>query len=132
MFQSHHTDYVIKNNKSIREDYNHMAFERIGDNLKSQARQTNIISYLKARHPKTIQFAGHPKAPDYICWRGVEHDSITFYSKEDANGNMIFRYTRHSTGESDDGIGYLVKYEGYKFPEAVKALAYYQDLESDT
>lgn len=109
-----------------------MAFERIGDNLKSQARQTNIISYLKARHPKTIQFAGHLKALDYICWRGVEHDSITFYSKEDANGNMIFRYTRHSTAESDDGIGYLVKYEGYKFPEAVKALAYFQDLESDT
>lgn len=104
-----------------------MDYERVGDTLRQKAKQTNLISYLKARHPKTIQFAGHPDAPQYVCWRGVEHDSITFYSKEDDSGNMIYHYKRYSTGDADDGIGYLVNYEHYSFANAVKALAYFQN-----
>lgn len=111
-----------------------MKYERVGNKLKQKAKETNIISYLKARHPKTIQFAGHPDETDYICWRGVKHDSITFYSHQDSDGNTIFRYKRHSTGETDDGIGYLINYEQYSFNNAVKALAYFQceDEELDT
>ena len=61
----------------------------------------------------------------------MEHNSITFYTVEDSNGNTVYRYKRNASGESDDGIGYLTRYEGYSFPDAVKALAYFQDESLD-
>lgn len=104
-----------------------MGYIPISKELKEKARQTNLISYLKARHPRTIHYAGHPDAPEYVCWRGVEHDSITFYSRPDENGKEVFRFFRHSTGSSDDGIRYLMEYEGYSYPQAVTALATFQE-----
>ena len=39
---------------------------------------------------------------------------------------FIYKYTRHSTDETDDGISYLVRYEGYSFINAIKALAAFE------
>lgn len=97
-------------------------YDRVGTELIEQAKHVNIVTYLRAKHPDSVQFAAHPDVPQYKCWRGVEHDSITFYGRDDENGDVIYRYTRWANVETDDGAGYLVRYEGYKFPQAVRAL----------
>lgn len=104
--------------------------QKIGKNLIKQARQTNLIHYLRTKHSGSIQFAAHPDEPDKFCWRGTGHDSITFFSV-DYNDTEIFKYYRWSNSESDDGITYLVRYEGYSFQNAVRALAYFNDPFTD-
>lgn len=104
--------------------YNHN--EKIGRNLILKARQTDLVHYLREKHPKSIQYASHPDAPDKFCWRGTKHDSITFFTSE-IGGIGVSKYFRWSNRESDDGITYLMRYEGYSFSNAVKALAYFAD-----
>ena len=77
-------------------------------------------------YPRSVRFSDHPDKPGFVCWRSVEHDSLTFYRKEERDGRSIYKYTRHSTDETDDGIGYLVRYEGYSFINAIKALAAFE------
>lgn len=103
-----------------------MSYERIGEDLKRKAKEADLVSYLKARHPRSVRFSGHPDKPGFVCWRSVEHDSLTFYQNEERDGRSIYKYTRHSTDETDDGIGYLVRYEGYSFINAIKALAAFE------
>lgn len=104
--------------------------KKIGNNLILKARQTDLVHYLRARHPKSIAYAAHPDEPDKFCWRGTAHDSITFFTA-DYSGLDISKYYRWSNRESDDGIAYLVRYEGYRFPDAVRALAYFSDPFAD-
>ena len=100
--------------------------KNIGEDLKRKAKEADLVSYLKARHPRSVRFSDHPDKPGFVCWRSVEHDSLTFYRKEERDGKSIYKYTRHSTDETDDGIGYLVRYEGYSFINAIKALAAFE------
>ena len=100
--------------------------EKIGKNLIVKARQTDLVHFLRSRHPKSVQFAAHPDEPGKFCWRGTVHDSITFFTS-DHSGIELWKYYRWSNRESGDGIDYLMKYEGYSFPNAVKALAYFAD-----
>lgn len=111
-------------------EYNKNNQKPVGKKLIAKARRTNIIHYLRAKHPGSIQFAAHPDEPDKFCWRGTGHDSITFFSV-DYNDTEIFKYYRWSNKESDDGITYLVRYEGYSFQNAVRALAYFNDPFTD-
>ena len=104
--------------------YNHN--EKVGKKLIAKARQTDLVHYLRAKHPDSVQYASHPDAPGKFCWRGTKYDSITFFISE-IGGIEVYKYFRWSNKESDDGIAYLVKYEGYSFPNAVKALAYFTD-----
>ena len=60
-----------------------MSYERIGEDLKRKAKEADLVSYLKARHPRSVRFSDHPDKPGFVCWRSVEHDSLTFYRKED-------------------------------------------------
>ena len=100
--------------------------EKVGKKLIAKARQTNLVHFLRSRHPKSVQFAAHPDEPGKFCWRGTVHDSITFFTS-DHNGIDLWKYYRWSNRESGDGIDYLMKYEGYSFPNAVRALAYFAD-----
>lgn len=100
--------------------------EKIGKKIIAKARQTNLVHFLRSRHPKSVQFAAHPDEPGKFCWRGTVHDSITFFTS-DHSGIELWKYYRWSNRESGDGIDYLMKYEGYSFPNAVKALAYFAD-----
>ena len=100
--------------------------EKVGKNLIVKARQTDLVHFLRSRHPKSLQYAAHPDKPGKFCWRGTVHDSITFFTS-DHNGIDLWKYYRWSNRESGDGIDYLMKYEGYSFPNAVKALAYFTD-----
>ena len=84
--------------------------EKVGKNLIAKARQKDLVHYLRAKHPKTVQFAAHPDAPDKFCWRGTVHNSITFFTS-DHNGIDLWKYYRWSNRESGDGIDYLMKYE---------------------
>ena len=104
-----------------------MSYERIGEDLKRKAKEADLVSYLKARHPRSVRFSDHPDKPGFVCWRSVEHDSLTFYRKEERDGRSIYKYTRHSTDETDDGISYLVRYEEYSFINAIKAPASFED-----
>ena len=108
--------------------YNHN--EKVGKKLIAKARQKDLVHYLRSRHPKSVQFASHPDAPDKFCWRGTVHDSITFFTS-DHEGIDLWKYYRWSNRESGDGIDYLTKYEGYSFPNAVKVLAYFSDPFTD-
>lgn len=108
--------------------YNHN--KKVGKKLIAKARQKDLVHYLRARHPKSVQFASHPDAPDKFCWRGTVHDSITFFTS-DHEGIDLWKYYRWSNRESGDGIDYLMKYEGYSFPNAVKTLAYFSDPFTD-
>lgn len=100
--------------------------EKIGKNLIVKARQTDLVHFLRYRHPKSVQFAAHPDEPGKFCWRGTVHDSITFFASN-LDEIDLWKYYRWSNRESGDGIDYLIKYEGYSFPNAVKALAYFTD-----
>lgn len=104
-----------------------MSYRKVEDHLKRKAKQADLVSYLKARHPRSIKFTDHPDKPGLVCWRSTVHDSLTFYKKEEKDGTVISKYTRHSTDETDDAIGYLVRYEGYRFVNAIKALAAFED-----
>ena len=55
-----------------------MSYERIGEDLKRKAKEADLVSYLKARHPRSVRFSDHPDKPGFVCWRSVEHDSLTF------------------------------------------------------
>ena len=77
--------------------------DRVGTELIERAKHVNIVTYLRAKHPGSIQFAAHPDKPQYKCWRGVKHDSITFYARDDGNGDVTYKYTRWSDGDMDDG-----------------------------
>ena len=101
--------------------------EKIGKNLIVKARQTDLVHFLRSRHPKSVQFAAHPDEPGKFCWRGTVHDSITFFVSN-LDEIDLWKYYRWSNRESGDGIDYLIKYEGYSFPNAVKAL----EVEEDT
>ena len=54
--------------------YNHN--EKIGRNLILKARQTDLVHYLREKHPKSIQYASHPDAPDKFCWRGTNMTAL--------------------------------------------------------
>ena len=102
-------------------------FEKINDTMILEAKKTNLVNFLRERHPDSIWFASHPNAKKYHCWRSKKHDSLVFFTETDSMGNTIYKYHRWSNREQDDGITYLVKYEGYTWPAAVRALAYYFD-----
>lgn len=102
-----------------------MGYTKITEELKQKAKTADLVGFLRARHPGSIQFSGHPDEPRYVCWRGVAHDSITFYIREEETGQEAWRFTRHSTFQSDDAIQYLMEYEGYRYADAVMALAYF-------
>ena len=70
-----------------------MSYERIGEDLKRKAKEADLVSYLKARHPRSVRFSDHPDKPGFVCWRSVEHDSLTFYRKEERDGRSIYKYT---------------------------------------
>lgn len=102
-------------------------YEKINDSLILKAKKTNLVNYLRTKHPDSIAYTNHPIAEKYYCWRHQIHDSLVFFSATDASGNVVHKYHRWSTKEQDDAIAYLVKYEGYSWPNAVKALAYFVD-----
>lgn len=102
-------------------------YEKINDSLILKAKKTNLVNYLRTKHPESISYTNHPDAEKYYCWRSQTHDSLVFFSDTDTDGNTVHKYHRWSTKEQDDGIQYLVKYEGYSWPSAVKSLAYFVD-----
>ena len=55
--------------------------EKVGKNLIVKARQTDLVHFLRSRHPKSLQYAAHPDKPGKFCWRGTVHDSITFFPR---------------------------------------------------
>ena len=88
-------------------------YEKINDSLILKAKKTNLVNYLRTKHPDSISYANHPDAEKYYCWRHQIHDSLVFFSATDASGNVVHKYHRWSTKEQDDSIAYLVTYEGY-------------------
>lgn len=106
-------------------------YERTEEKLIKKARKTNLVNYLRTKHPNSIEYTNHPKADKYYCWRHKIYDSLVFFSETDADGTIVHKYHRWSTREQDDAIQYLVKYEGYSWPNAVKALAYFVDTLDD-
>ena len=88
-----------------------MGYERIGEDLKRKAKEADLVSYLKARHPRSVRFSDHPDKPGFVCWRSVEHDSLTCYRKEERDGRSIYKYTRHSTDETAVSYTHLRAHE---------------------
>ena len=41
--------------------------DRVGTELIERAKHVNIVTYLRAKHPGSIQFAAHPDKPQYKC-----------------------------------------------------------------
>lgn len=79
--------------------------KRISEDFIYNAKQANLIDYMLIHHPDAV----------INCYgiRDREHDSLVLFPHS---------YCRFSTGEANDGIAYLEKYQGYRWRDAVIGL----------
>lgn len=79
--------------------------KRISEDFIYNAKQANLIDYMLTCHPDAV----------INCYgiRDREHDSLVLFPHS---------YCRFSTGEANDGIAYLEKYQGYRWRDAVIGL----------
>jgi len=77
-------------------------FKRLEQSIIDQAKAANLIDYMLLNHPEKVM--------NQYGIRDREHDSLVLYPHT---------FCRYSTGEVNDNIEYLVKYQGHRWRDVV-------------